>query len=444
MSVSKTIPEQGGLGLAIDLGTSTIEAALVNPAPAMDDGAKRVLATLKCPNPQARWGLDVLSRINAVRENPETRSLLQKSAVEAINGLIKGFADNGALNDVNAIAEIVVAGNAAMELMLLGEDPLCLGSPPYRPAFLGARRIPAGKVGFLSGPDAMVYAFPLIGGFVGGDTVAVSLFLGLRKEKGTAIVIDIGTNTEIVLSKNNALYAASAAAGPAFEAGNISSGMTGKNGAIEGAELVHDDLRLKVIGDVLPKGICGSGLVDIAANLLKLGAIDETGRIKNKGEISTNIADRIIEDPAGNSVVVYKGAGSLITLTQNDIRMLQNAKAAIRAGINVLMKKAGLKDDDMEKVYIAGAFGGGLKRESLSAIGLISGKWIKGVDFKADAALLGASIALGSEDAKKEAESIAENTKYVSLSGSMHFEKEFIRNMNMPTFLQKSRHQPFY
>lgn len=431
MSVSKHGPKNSGLGVAIDLGTSTIEAALVNPAV---DGGERILDRLKCPNPQTRWGGDVVSRINEIRKNPETLALLQQDAVNACNGLIKEFMDNGRLHDLNGIAELAVAGNTAMEHILLGVNPVCLSSPPYRPAFLKARRVPAGSLGLLSGPDATLYAFPLIGGFVGGDTVAVSLLLGLRKETSTVLAIDIGTNSEIVLRANDALFAASAAAGPAFEAGNISSGMPGQNGAIEGSEVVRNELRLKVIGDRLPRGVCGSGLVDIAASLLKLGAIDSTGRIKNKNEISTNIADRIIEDPAGNSILLYKGALTRITLTQNDLRMLQNAKAAIRAGINLLMKKAGVKDSDIEKVYIAGAFGGRLKPEALSAIGLISREWTGRVEFKADAALLGAAVALGSEDAKNEAELIAESTKYVSLSGSMHFEKEFIKNMSLPAF----------
>lgn len=414
----KVQPQKSGVGIAFDIGTTTIAGA------AVDLSAETVLATASMPNPQASRGRDVLSRINAIAKDPGLLAELSRSVVEACNGLARGLAK------VSGIKEIAAAGNPAMEHILLGVSPLSLTRVPYRPAFKEARSLPAKDIGLAAGPEAVLYTFPLIGGFVGGDAVAVILALSLHKEDITALAIDIGTNSEIILSVKGSIYATSAAAGPAFEGGEISSGMTAQTGAIQGVTVEGDELLLDCIGTGQPKGICGSGLIGAAGALVKAGVIDPSGRIKNRGEVSSNLANRIKEDKKGNSFTLYKGAGGDVTLTQADIRALQTAKAAIKAGIEVLLRKAGIDAAAVERVYIAGAFGAHLGKAGLEAIQMLDAHLLKDIHSVGDAALTGAIMALISDDKKAEAQKIAEGVRYVPLSGSALFEREFIRSMD--------------
>ena len=403
-------------GIAIDIGTTTIAGSLVEIATGL------VLGTSTLPNPQARWGSDVLSRIKAAEEGPGALGELTGSLVEALNGLIRGLGAEG-------VVGITAAGNSVMEHILLGVSPAPLARPPYRPAFTEARVLPASEVGLEVNSEIPLYVFPLIGGFVGGDAVAVALHLGLGTSAGNTLAIDIGTNSEIILGAGGSLFATSAAAGPAFEAGGIRYGMTARRGAIEGVETRGESVRLDVIGGVAPVGICGSGLVEAASALLKAGVMDASGRIKDPDEVDTNLSVRIKAGEEGNSFVLYKGASGTVTLTQADIRSLQVAKSAIRAGVSVVLKKAGIGPVDIDSTYIAGAFGSSLKPEGLAAIGLLDAVWAENTEFIGDAALKGAELALRN-DKKAEAGELARKTRYVPLSGSRHFEKEFIRNMD--------------
>lgn len=408
------------VAVAIDIGTTTIAAAAV-------DRQGRVVAEASAPNPQSKWGLDVLTRLNAIAVDPPLLDDMRRSALSACNSIIKTISGGSLVSEVSA------AGNSVMEHLLLGVSPLTMLHPPYKPAFKDASRMNAKQAGFDASDDAVLFVFPLIGGFVGGDAVAAALALGLSSKRGAALAIDIGTNSEILVQAGGTIYAASAAAGPAFEAANISCGMTAQDGAIEEAGFSNDGLSLGVIGKGRPKGICGSGLVDAVSMLLSTGVVDPSGRIKGRAEVATNISNRIIESPSGNSFVLYRSASSAITLTQQDIRSLQNAKAAIRAGIEVLLKKAGVarsEAEGIEKVYVAGAFGARLKPKGLAGIGLLDGQWAEIAESAGDAALDGARLVLGSEERKIEAQDIARNAKYVSLSGSAHFEREFIRRLS--------------
>jgi len=403
-----------GLGVAFDIGTTTIAAAAVN----LSDG--KVLGTGSLPNPQARWGADVLSRIQAIKNAPELLQKLSESVAGALSSLIRELG-------VKSVTEITAAGNPVMEQILLKISPEGLSRPPYRPAFKNARTVEAKDIGIDAGEDTPFYVFPIIGGFVGGDAAAVALALGLDK-KGCVLAIDIGTNSEILLGVSGALYAASAAAGPAFEAGEIRCGMTAQNGAIQGVRFEGDSLALDVIGRAPAKGICGSGLIDAVAGLIRSGVIDPSGRIKDRSEVPTNLSTRIREEKGGNSFVLYRGSSGEVSLSQEDIRALQVAKSAIKAGITLLLKKAGVKHGDVQRVYVAGAFGSNLKKEGLAAIGLLEPGWE--MEAAGDAALDGAILALVSDEEKERAEEIARAVKYVSLSGSAHFQEEFIKGMN--------------
>lgn len=406
-----------GTGVAFDIGTTTVVGASV------DLSTGEVLSTRSLPNPQKKWGGDVLSRILAIAEDPGLLEEMRSSVVEACNGIL------GELALPSPAAGIAAAGNPVMESILLGVSPEPLSRVPYRPPFTGSRRIEARTIGLDAPPGVELYTFPLIGGFVGGDAVAVALKLGLGKDSATTLAIDIGTNSEIMLSSGGSIYATSAAAGPAFEAGELKYGMTAQNGAIQGVKVVGDSVVLDVIGGVAPKGICGSGLIEAASALIGAGVIDRTGRIKNRDEVADNLSGRIREEEGGNSFVLYRGARGEVSLSQSDIRALQTAKSATRAGILMLLAKAGAAPEDVGSVYIAGAFGSHLEKEGLLSIGLLDRGWIGSVNSVGDAALSGAVLALQDEK-KLEAEELARRVKHVSLSGSRQFQKEFIKNMN--------------
>lgn len=405
-----------GLGIAIDLGTTTVAGALV------DLGSNSIEASASLPNPQAEWGRDVISRMDAALSGPASLQAISEAARSACSGLIERLAgDRKPL-----VKEVTIAGNTVMEHLFLGISPEPLSRVPYRPVFKTSKRIPASQAVLASGAD--LYIFPLIGGFVGGDAVAVALALELKKAQRPTLAIDIGTNSEILLGVNGAVFATSAAAGPAFEGGEVEQGMVAGPGAIEGLRIDGDSLSLEVIGKGAPVGICGSGLVEAIHQLIGAGVIDKSGRILDRDEVGTNLASKIVPGENGNSFVLYKGAKGEVRLSQPDVRALQTAKSATRAGMTALLDKAGVRPEEVERVYVAGAFGARLSPAALRGIGLLDGHW-DDVRYVGDAALEGAALAL-SDRKKEEAEELSETARYVPLSGSARFEREFIRNMD--------------
>ncbi len=408
-------------GIAFDIGTTTIVGSLV------DLNSCKGEKTAFLPNPQMKWGRDVLSRIAATVNNPEALKSLQRAAADACNEIIRN------LTRPENVQFITIAGNSTMEHLFLGISPALLAKVPYKPAFKEAKKIRADAIGLIVNPEAYIYTFPLIGGFIGGDTVAGILSTEIHKRKGYCLLIDIGTNNETALGSEKAIFATSTAAGPAFEGGSIKYGMIAKHGAIQGIEIKNDKAILDVIGNVMPEGICGSGIIDSIAKLLNAGIIDKSGRIKNRNEIEGNLANRIKgQEEQGNEFILYKDAKREITITQNDVREIQLAKGAIQAGIKLLLKKAQVAPFDIDRIFIAGAFGSNIKKESLAQIGILEKEWLDRVAFVGDAALNGAKLALCSEEKQKEAEGIAMQTKHISLSGSQHFQKEFLKGMEFP------------
>lgn len=409
------IPGKAGYGVAFDVGTTTVVGALV------DLSTGEVLATEASLNPQSKWGSDVIGRITAVNKEQGLLKEMNAAVVSVCNDIIAAFKTDN-------IVSITAAGNSVMEHLLLGISPEPLSKVPYRPSFTKAATVDARSLGFNVPMGVPLYVFPLIGGFIGGDAVACALSVGLHKTGKTAFIIDIGTNSEVVLAVNGALYAASAAAGPAFEGGGLRYGMRAAPGAIQGVAIDGDKFQIDVIGGVNATGICGSGLIDAVAVLLSAGVIDKTGRMKDRNEIETNLADRIRAEEDGNAFVLHRGAKGDVTLSQQDVRSLQVAKAAIKASISMIMKKAKITAADIEEVFLAGAFGSHIKKEGLVAIGVLESSWADNVSTVGDAALEGAIFAL-TDEMKVEAESLAERAKYIPLSGSRQFEGEFMAGM---------------
>lgn len=419
------------LGIAFDIGTTTIVGSILDI-----EGCKE-MGTVSLPNPQARWGRDVLSRVQAVVEDPLMVRTLQAEAIKACNEIIHS------LVTPSSVEKVVAVGNSVMEHLFLGVSPASMAKTPYRPSFKKSHNILASEIGLKTASTGRLYLFPLIGGFIGGDTVGVILHTGIHRAKGAGLAIDIGTNSEIVLGAKEWLYAASCAAGPAFEGGTIKDGMIATRGAIQGVKIEGDRVSLDVIGDVTPEGICGSGLIDVVSRLLKAGVIDPSGRIEGRDKVTSNLANRIREraqenllvkdkGQEGNEFILYRDAKKEITLTQKDVRELQLAKGALQAGIKVLMKKVGVRSEDIERVYIAGAFGSNIKKEAMADIGVIEREWLDRVTFVGDGALEGAKMVISSDGKREEAEDIARRTRHIMLSGSVHFQREFLKGMGFP------------
>ena len=405
-------------GVAFDVGTTTVVGSSVD----LERGV--VGGTLTHQNPQIEFGGDILTRIRALADDPSLLGEMQKRVVDTCNEIIGGL-----LGEAEP-AVIAAAGNSVMTHILLGVSPAPLSKVPYRPAFKDGRVTGALELGLRGAKGAVLYTFPLIGGFVGGDTVSVILALGLHGRKDTTLTVDIGTNSESVLVHDGVIYTAAAPAGPAFEGGEIRHGMIAGPGAIERVTLEGDRCKVGVIGGGTPLGLCGSGLLDGVAVLLEAGVIDSSGRIVDSDEVESNLGLKVKEDGEGNHFILSKTARGEVVLCQADIRALQMAKSAIRSGITMLLKKAKIAPEDIDEVFIAGTFGSHLDLGGLNTIGILEECWLDKVSSVGGAALDGAVLAAISEDRRLEAEAIAREAKYISLSGSKHFEREFIEQMN--------------
>ena len=359
-------------GVAFDIGTTTVVGTLFD----LHTGDE--LANSARMNPQVAYGDDVISRIHAVRENPELLQELQREIVHSMNDIINTVADSADIAR-ETIYEIVVVGNSTMQQLLCGYDPCALGEVPFVQVFDKQQILPAAEVGLSANPGAELCVFPQIGGFVGGDTLAGMLASRLDRWEKPVILVDIGTNGEMVLAHDGQLLATSTAAGPALEGARIAFGMRASAGAIEKV-ILRDDVMLNVIGNTKPAGICGTALIDTVAEMLRKGLIDETGRIVAAEEAPDSIPKALKErlHKMENGMVDFllvasdKAAnGENIYLRQKDVRELQLATGAIRAGVNLLVKRAGLKLEDLGAVLLAGAFGNFIRRSNARGVGLL-------------------------------------------------------------------------
>lgn len=415
-------------GIAFDIGTVTLVGTLLN----LNTGEP--LSVTWSINPQISFGEDVISRINYANLSKEGTKELNSLIIKAINEMIGDLANNADVNKEN-IYEVVIVGNTVMHHLLLMLDMQTLAVSPYIPTIKSPINVKAKKLGIKINRHGNIYFFPNIAGFVGGDTVSVILASSIHKSDKIKLAIDIGTNGEIVLGSKRRLICCSTAAGPAFEGAHIECGMPAFDGAIEKVSIKNDELQYNVIDGQIPKGICGSGLIDAVAELLKIGVIERTGRILSKdtlrARLSDKLSERIIENGNNPSFLLAHGkGGKRIVLTQQDIRKVQLAKGAIRAGIEVLKKQLGIDNNNIEEILLAGAFGNYIRADSARNIGLIPPIPIKRIKFIGNAASAGAKIALLSKDTREEAKRIAEFLEYVELTGRSDFREEFIKALN--------------
>ena len=414
-------------GVAVDIGTTTVVAMLIDLA----DG--RCRATAAVENPQIRYGDDVVSRI-AHTSVVGGLDELHDTIVSCVNDLIERLCRETAVA-ASHIYELTVAGNTTMNHIFLKFPVEQLGQAPYKAYSTEAQDRNAGEMQIAINPRGNVHVIESIAGFVGSDITAVAVAVGMDEAEGMTLVVDIGTNGEIVLGTKDRMYAASCAAGPALEGARISQGGRAVEGAIEAVFVSGDDggdIDVDVIGGPPARTICGSGLIDAVAVLLELGLLDETGRFAEKQSLADKLAapilDRLIEqDGQPAFVLAHNGDnGNLrVVLTQKDIRETQLAKAAIRAGIQLLQKKAGITDEDIEQVLLAGAFGNYIRRESALAIGLLPNVGVEKVHFVGNAAGSGARMILVSSQCRNIAKAIATGIEYVEIAHEAQFQMVF-------------------
>ncbi len=414
-------------GIAVDLGTTTIVGSIIN----MLTG--EVLAIAARTNPQSRYGADVISRVKYATSEPGGLDKLQNIVIEAINEIIDELCEKSSVNS-REIYELSLAGNTIMNHLFLGVPPKYIAEAPYIPAFRKSQKFRANELGITIQPRGSVVTLPNISGYVGGDIVGFILASSIHKAEKLTLGIDIGTNGEIVLGNKNRLLSCSAAAGPAFEGGQISCGMRATDGAIDKFAIGNEQFFYHVIGDIDPKGICGTALVDIIAELLRQGVINNTGRIVSgeEADLPEWIEKRIVKEENKTSFVIANENGSEgtpIELTQQDIRELQLGKGAIAAGIEILCKELGISPSDIEEILIAGAFGSYLNRANARAIGLIPNVPLERVKFVGNAASLGAKKFLLSQREREEAENIIQQTEYIELSSRLDFQQVFADKM---------------
>jgi uncharacterized 2Fe-2S/4Fe-4S cluster protein (DUF4445 family) len=421
-------PNEAVFGVALDVGTTTVVAKLID----MRDG--RCLATEAALNPQTRFGDDVVSRIAYAQSDSEFTEL-HRTIIDCINALIDNLCRKADVQ-TGRLYELCAVGNTAMNHIFLKLPIAQLGRAPYTAWSLDAHDVPPGPLGLHINPNGNVHVVENIAGFVGADTTAVALAADMDSAEQMTLIVDIGTNGEIVLGTKDELCAASCAAGPALEGARITCGSRASEGAIEAVVVNDDDIDLDVIGDCPPRSICGSGLIDAVAVMLDLGIIDATGRFVElpelKGKLPPAIFSRVVEQD-GQPAFVLAGAATgderQVFLTQRDIRQMQLAKGAIRAGIRLLQQRAGLRDGDIEHVLLAGAFGNYIRPLSALRIGLLPAVSVEKIRFVGNAAASGARMLLVSRECRRRAGRLARKMKYVEIAHEPEFQTVFADSM---------------
>ena len=392
------LPAFSRAGAAVDIGTTTLAARLYAP-----DGTK--LAEETRLNPESAWGADVITRMEAaLAGHAEEIALTIRTAV---NDMIAALTREAGLPERSADAA-VITGNTVMLYLLTGTDTEPLTHAPFHAERLFGETVGAGSLSLdAMAENAAVYLPPCAGAFVGADMLCSLLSSEIPKKSGTRLLTDIGTNGEMILKHEGKYYAASTAAGPAFEGAGISMGMGGRDGAIDRVRVEDGALVAHVIGDTAPVGICGSGLVDAVAALLRTETLDETGYLE--------------DDPAEISAPVC--------LTQDDIRKVQLAKSAIHAGLRTLLTTAETDCSAVEELGVAGGFGSYLDIENAGFIGLLPEELLPRVRILGNAALAGASMLLLSRGLREGCEALARETKLVSLAANPDFAAEYMERM---------------
>ena len=399
-------PEGAGpeiFGLAVDLGTTAVVAELV------DLRTGRIADRESAVNAQTSYGADVVSRITFAFENPDNLRRLKTAVVQLLNDLVGTLCRRSGVAR-HRIYEAVVAGNSAMNHILCGVSVDSLALAPFHAVFSALPPLAAAEIGLALHPQARVYIAPNIKSFVGGDITAGLVASEFADDPGAGLFVDLGTNGEIVLKRGGEFVATSTAAGPAFEGLNISCGMLAVPGAIHRATW-EDGLQCRTIDDLPPQGVCGSGLIDILAGALERGLVARDGRIAGP-EKRLRLTERL-------------------SLTQQDVRDVQLAVAAIQSGVRLMLREFRLEASSLDRVVVAGAFGSSLDVSHAVNLGLLPNVPAGKIAFIGNASLAGARLLLVSRPARAAAETLAARISHVSLATRPDFQDEFVRSLEL-------------
>lgn len=413
-------------GLAIDIGTTTLVVYL------LDLNSGKVVTQGALTNPQQGAGADVITRITYASDQPEGLNQLQTQVIGGLNQIIARLCEEQAIQS-DEIYQAVVVGNTTMSHLFLGIDPTYLAPAPFIPGFRQLVTVKASELGLQILGNGIVSVLPIIAGYVGSDTVGVMLAAQADKLEGIHLLVDIGTNGEMVLVGKGRILTCSTAAGPAFEGAGVKHGMRAAEGAIERV-LITSDVELGIIGQEKVRGICGSGLIDAIAEMLKSGVIDSRGRMihleSEKKKLPLALQSRIREvDGNREFILAWKedtATGEDITITQKDIRELQLAKGAILAGVRILLDHLGVGAEELNQIHLAGAFGNYIKKESALEIGLLPQVSPEIIQSIGNAAGNGAQLALLSMIEMDRADRLAQIAEHIELSTQKTFQEEFV------------------
>ena len=409
-------------GVAFDLGTTTVVGTLMNLRTGM---AEAVASTL---NGQAPFGADVISRISHGMQGDDARTELRTAVLGTMNDLLADLYQRAGV-DRARVYEMVIVGNATMLHLLLGIDATPISMMPFAPTFREPLYLPAREVGLEIHDAGYIQTLPIIGAYVGADIVAGVIATGLAREEKVRVFVDVGTNGEIVLGSSKRVLCTAAPAGPAFEGSQIKCGMRATDGAIEGVTLT-DRVELQVIGgDVEPRGLCGSGLVDAVSQLLVVGLLDASGKLKSREEVPEHpLSDRLINVEGVRAFLLAEN----VYLSQRDVRELQFAKGSIATGIKVLMDVLGVSAADLDEVLLGGSFGSYLNPESAKIIGLVPAVHVDKILSVGNTAGEGAKMSLLSFRERQVAFELPQKIEYVELSGRSDFNDSFVSVLRFP------------
>ncbi|MEM2943642.1 MAG: ASKHA domain-containing protein [Methanomassiliicoccales archaeon] len=420
-----TEKNEGVYGIAVDIGTTTVVAYLID----LVDG--RELAVESDMNPQIKYGDDVISRITFRLEREEGVEILRNQIVSCINDLINRCATLAGIKR-DEIYEVVIVGNTVMHHLFWGLEVQSFAFSPYIPVVARSLEEKAKVAGVEINEEGYVYSLPNIGGFVGADHVGVLLAVRADESQYNRLAIDIGTNGEISVITPGRIISASCAAGPAFEGGCLRFGMRGARGAIDHVKITENlGVKYSVIGNTKPRGICGSGIVDAIAEMVRLGIIDRSGRIMEEID-SPRIG---VQNGESYFIVAFEDETAVkepIVITQNDVLQIQFAKAAMYAGTEILMKMSGISDKEIDEILLAGAFGNYIDPANARMIGIFPEVPLDHIVSIGNAAGSGAKMALLNNEMRKKAEEIARKVEYIELAAQPDFEEAFYSALYFP------------
>lgn len=417
-------------GLVFDLGTTTLVGKLLS----LTDGSE--VAVSSCLNRQSRHGSDVISRLQYVEGHLGGLEHLHRVLIRDMNQLTARLLKTGGLKQ-DDIFVVVAAGNTIMQHFLLSLTPLGIARAPFSPVLTDGLIVKAADAGLKLHPEALLYMMPTKSGYIGGDLISVILTSGVAEQDEIILGLDLGTNGEIFLGNSKRLMSCSAAAGPALEGARISDGMIAKAGAIEGVSFEEGDLHYLIVGNIKPKGLCGSGLVELVGVLLELGIIDHEGLIgPTQNRAAQGLNSRLINRSGAYDFLIASAEESYdkkpVYLTQKDVRELQLAKAAIAAGIKTMTDEMGIGTEDISQVYLAGALGNYISPYSAMRIGLVPRLDPESIRSLGNAASTGASMVLLNRHNWQKSEALAEFIEHIELSSRLDFNEHFIEQLDFP------------